>query len=144
MAWPSFMKKIACGMGALSHSLLYQTLFIDVGVKVPDGVEYTALPVDTGQSYRCTPSTKTVILCLALSMLMRSVGFSPHTFTFSFHLLPALSHSLRVSGWLKISVTSGFGAEADPHTLALSSHDIPALSQSNLVKGCAKASSACA
>jgi hypothetical protein len=32
------MKKIACGMGALSHSLLYQTSFMDIAVKVPDGV----------------------------------------------------------------------------------------------------------
>jgi hypothetical protein len=44
---------------------------MESAAKVPDGVEYPALPVDTGQSYRCTPSNKTVILWLALSMLMR-------------------------------------------------------------------------
>jgi hypothetical protein len=33
------MKKMACGMGALSHCLLYQISFIAVAVKVPDGVE---------------------------------------------------------------------------------------------------------
>src|SRR6188472_577145 len=101
------MKKIACGMGALSHSLLYQTLFIESGVKVPDGVEYPDLPVDTGQSYRCTPSNATVILCLVLSMLMRMVGaagvvalgatwasdFSPHTLALSFHVMPTLPQS---------------------------------------------------
>src|SRR6516165_6098997 len=141
------MKKIACGMGALSHSLLYQTLFMESGVKVPDGVEYPALPVDTGQSYRCTPSNKTVILCLVLSMLMTMVGalgasptsdFSPHTLALSFHLMPALSQSLRVRGWLKTSAAFRFGfrsAEPDAHTLALSSHDIVAFSQSDLVKG---------
>jgi hypothetical protein len=32
MAWPSFMKKIEWGMGELSHCLLYQISFIDVGV----------------------------------------------------------------------------------------------------------------
>src|SRR5262245_41031990 len=37
-------------------------------------VEYPALPVDTGQSYRWTPSNKTVILCVDLSMLMTMVG----------------------------------------------------------------------
>src|SRR6188472_4300095 len=157
------MKKIACGMGALSHSLLYQTLFMEMGVKVPDGVEYPALPVDTGQSYRCTPSNKTVILCLVLSMLMTMVGadgfvalgasrasdFLPHTLALSFHAMPALSHSLRVRGWLKLSAALALAtlfrsAEADPHTLALSSHDIAALSQSDLVKGWAATSSACA
>src|SRR6185295_1144656 len=30
--------------------------------------------VDTGQSYRWTPSSETVILCLLLSMLVRMVG----------------------------------------------------------------------
>ena len=58
----------------MKKTLLYQTLFMEMGVKVPDGVEYPALPVDTGQSYRCTPSNKTVILCLVLSMLMTMVG----------------------------------------------------------------------
>src|SRR5215471_11729844 len=58
-------------MGELSHSLLYQTSFIEVAVYVPDGVEYPARPVDTGQSYFSTPSKKTVIFCLVLSMLMR-------------------------------------------------------------------------
>ena len=53
---------------------LAETLFIESGVKVPDGVEYPDLPVDTGQSYRCIPSNATVILCLVLSMLMRMVG----------------------------------------------------------------------
>jgi len=38
-----------CGIGALSHSLLYQISFIDLAVKVPEGVEYPALPVETGQ-----------------------------------------------------------------------------------------------
>src|SRR6476646_3343800 len=61
MACPSFKKKIEWGMGALSHCLLYQTSFMDVGVKVPDGVEYPYLPVETGQEYLSTPSTNTVI-----------------------------------------------------------------------------------
>jgi hypothetical protein len=60
--------------------------------------------------------------------------------------MPALLHSLRVRGWLKLS---GFGmlfmaAWACPQTLALSSHDIAALLQSDLVKGWAATSSACA
>jgi hypothetical protein len=59
-------------MGALSHCLLYQTSFIEVAVYVPDGVEYPARPVDTGQSYVSTPSKKTVIFWLVLSMLMRT------------------------------------------------------------------------
>ncbi len=32
MACPSFMKKMACGMGALSHSLLYHVSFMEVAV----------------------------------------------------------------------------------------------------------------
>ena len=32
MAWPSLVKKTAFGMGALSHCLLYQILFIEVAV----------------------------------------------------------------------------------------------------------------
>jgi hypothetical protein len=48
-------------MGALSHCLLYQTSFMDVGVNVPDGVEYPYLPVETGQEYFSMPSTNTVI-----------------------------------------------------------------------------------
>src|SRR5262249_40351739 len=48
------MKKTACGMGALSHSLLYQTSFMDVVVKVPNGVAYLVIPVETGQLYRST------------------------------------------------------------------------------------------
>src|SRR5262249_2823920 len=107
------MKKMECGIGELSHCLLYQISFMEVAVKVPDGVEYPALPVETGQLYLSTPSRKTVISCLVLSMLMRMVegtglvvfdaacvpDFSPHTFALSFHLMPALSHSLLVSGW---------------------------------------------
>ena len=62
-----------CGMGELSHCLLYQVSFMEVGVKVPEGVEYPARPVDTGQSYRSSPSKKTVILWLVLSMLIRTV-----------------------------------------------------------------------
>src|SRR4029079_3015759 len=71
MAWPSFMKKIACGMGALSHSLLYQISFIDVAVYMPDGVEEPRLPVETGQSYFSSPLTSTVIFWLALSIVIR-------------------------------------------------------------------------
>ena len=48
-------------MGALSYSLLYQILFMDLAVKVPDGVEYLGSPVETGQPYRSSPSTDTVI-----------------------------------------------------------------------------------
>ena len=33
-----FMKKIECGMAALSHCLLYQISFIDRAVYFPDGV----------------------------------------------------------------------------------------------------------
>src|SRR5262249_9768887 len=44
------MKKMECGIGELSHCLLYQTSFMEVAVKVPDGVEYPALPVETGQA----------------------------------------------------------------------------------------------
>ena len=74
MAWPSLVKNTACGMGALSHCLLYQILFIELAVKVPDGVAYPGRPVEIGQSYRSTPSTETVIFCLDLSMLMRTLG----------------------------------------------------------------------
>jgi hypothetical protein len=35
--------------GGIVHSSLYQISFIEVAVKVPDGVEYPALPVETGQ-----------------------------------------------------------------------------------------------
>jgi hypothetical protein len=144
-------------MGELSHCLLYQISFMEVGVKVPEGVEYPARPVDTGQSYRSSPSKKTVIFWLVLSMLMRTVDatgfvafdaawvadpsdFSPHTFALSFHVMPAISHSFLVRGWLKVSAASELGMvsaswDADPHALALSFHATPALLQSNLVKG---------
>src|SRR5262245_65192999 len=125
-------------MGALSHSLLYQTSFMDVGVKVPDGVEYPGRPVDTRQSYFFDPSTKTDIACLALSMAMRmlepllgwacptaDIGSEEHTLAASSQRKPGLSQSALVKGWLKVSA----------HTLAPSSQRMPALSQSDLVSG---------
>jgi hypothetical protein len=136
--------------------LLYQISFMEVGVKVPEGVEYPARPVDTGQSYRSSPSKKTVIFWLVLSMLMRTVDatgfvafdaawvadppdFSPHTFASSFHVMPAVLHSLLVRGWLKVFASDlgmvSASCDADSHTWALSFHDMPALSQSDLVKG---------
>ena len=39
MAWPILVKKIAWGIGALSHCLLYQISFMELAVYVPDGVE---------------------------------------------------------------------------------------------------------
>jgi hypothetical protein len=47
-ARPSFIKKIDCRIGALSHSLLYQISFIDLALYVPDGVEFPSRPVETG------------------------------------------------------------------------------------------------
>src|SRR5262245_17274975 len=129
-------------MGALSHSLLYQTSFMDVGAKVPDGVEYPGRPVDTRQSYFFDPSTKTDIACLALSMVMRmlepllleglgwacptvDIGSEEHTLAASFQRMAALAQSALVSGWPEVSA----------HTLAPSSQRMPALSQLDLVSG---------
>src|SRR5262245_65163373 len=102
-------------MGALSHSLQYQTSFMDVGLKVPDGVEYPGRPVDTRQSYFFDPSTKTDIFCLALSMAMRT--WEP--------LVP------EGPGWACPTVDVG----SEEHTLAASSQRKPGLSQSALVRG---------
>src|SRR4029079_10938516 len=109
MAWPSLVKNTACGMGALSHCLLYQILCNALAVKVPDGVAYPGRPVEIGQSYRSTPSTETVIFCSDSSMLMRTLsatGFvasdpaeaTTHTFAFASHAILALSQSARVKG----------------------------------------------
>src|SRR4029453_1234737 len=60
--------------GSIGPLLAVPDLVHRKGCEGPDGVEYPALPVDTGQSYVWTPSNKTVILCLLLSMLMRMVS----------------------------------------------------------------------
>src|SRR4029078_12828962 len=77
MACPFLSKETACGIGALSHCLLYQISFIEVAVKVPAGVEYPALPADTGQLYCSIPSTQTVMCCVDLSMVIST--FDPES-----------------------------------------------------------------
>src|SRR6478736_6645501 len=120
----------------------------------PRGVEYPGRPVDTRQSYFFVPLIETVIFCVVLSMVTRTLGLlAPgvdsgfdsrraavevdpvHTLAPSFHRRPALAQSALVSGWLEVSATNA-AVEVDPvHTLAPSFHRMPGLPQSARVSG---------
>ena len=66
MAWPSWVKKIECGIGASSHSLEIVIGLHAERRKSRSACRSGAMPVDTGQRSARTPSTETVICCAVL------------------------------------------------------------------------------